>query len=65
VLNNQPQGGLAMRRHAEVAVARRERGGPSYDPRQNGQSYNPWQSGQYYYQRQNGQYYSQRQQGWW
>ena len=65
VLNNQPQGGLAMRHHAEVSVARRERGGPSYDPRQNGQSYNPWQSGQSYYPWQNGQYYSQRQQGWW
>ena len=74
VLNNQPQGGLAMRRHVEVSVARRERGGPSYDPRQNGQSYYPWQNGQsyypwqngqYYYPRQNGQYYSQRQQGWW
>ena len=72
VLNNQPQGGLAMRRHVEVSVARRERGGPSYDPRQNGQSYdprqhgqsyNPWQSGQSYYPWQNGQYYYQRQNG--
>jgi hypothetical protein len=55
VLNNQPQGGLAMRRQAEVSIARRERGGPYYDPRQTGQYY-PWQNGQYYYQ---------RQQGWW
>jgi hypothetical protein len=63
VLNNQPQGGLAMRRHTEVSVARRERGGPSYDPRQNGQSYYPWQNGQSYYPWQNGQSYYQRQNG--
>jgi hypothetical protein len=66
VLNNQPQGGLAMRRPAEVPVARgwdspygdpRWRGAQSYDPRQYG--------GYYYYQRQNGPYYYQRQQDWW
>ena len=64
VLNNQPQGGLAMRRPAEVPVARgwdspygdpRWRGAQPYDPRYGG----------YYYQRQNGPYYYQRQQGWW
>ena len=66
VLNDQPQGGLAMRRPAEVPVARgwdsrygepRWRGAQSYDPRQ--------YSGYYYYQRQNGPYYYRRQQGWW
>jgi hypothetical protein len=66
VLNNQPQGGLKMRRPAEVPVARgwdspfgepRWRGAQSYDPRQYG--------GYYYYQRQNGPYYYRRQQGWW
>ena len=73
VLNNQPQGGLAMRRPAQVSVARsdspyvdpRWRGGQYYDPRQSGQYYYPWQNGAYYYPRQNGQYYYQRQQGWW
>jgi hypothetical protein len=66
VLNDQPQGGLAMRRPAEVPVAQgwdsrygepRWRGAQSYDPRQ--------YSGYYYYQRQNGPYYYRRQQGWW
>jgi len=65
VLNNQPQGGLAMRRPAEVPVARgwdspygdaRWGGAPSYDPRQ---------YGGYYYQRQNGSHSYQRQPGWW
>jgi hypothetical protein len=80
VLNNQPQGGLAMRRPAEVPVARsdtsndpffgfnrrRDWDSPYGDPRwRGGQSYDPRQNGQYYYQRQNGQYYYQRQQGWW
>ena len=59
VLNNQPQGGLAMRRPAEVPVARgydSPYGDPRWrgDPRQYG--------GYYYYQRQNGPYYQQR---WW
>jgi hypothetical protein len=67
VLNNQPQGGLAMRR----TVARsdtwnndfigfnrgRDRYSPYGDPR--------WRGGQFYDPRQNGQYYYQRQQGWW
>ncbi len=67
VLNNQPQGGLAMRRPAEVPVARsdswnddffafnrrRDWGSPYGDPR--------WRGGQSYDQRQNGQYYYQRQ----
>ena len=55
VLNNQPQGGLAMRRQ-QVSVARSDSGGQSYNPRQGGQYYYPWQNGRYYYQ---------RQQGWW
>jgi hypothetical protein len=63
VLNNQPQGGLAMRRPAEVPVARgwdspfgdlRWRGAQFYDPQYSR-----------YYQRQNGSYYYQRKQGWW
>jgi hypothetical protein len=64
VLNNQPQGGLAMRRPAQVSVARSD---SQYgDPRwRGGQYYDPWQNGAYYYPRQNGQYYYQRQQGWW
>jgi hypothetical protein len=65
VLNNQPQGGLAMRRPAEVPVAR---GWDSTygDPRWRGtQFYDPPQYGRYYYQRQNGPHYYQRQQGWW
>jgi hypothetical protein len=65
VLNNQPQGGLAMHRPAQVSVARtdspygdpRWRGGQYYDPRQSGQYYDPRQSGQYYDPRQSGQYY--------
>ncbi len=71
VLNNQPQGGLAMRRPAEVPVAsgdtwnggffgfnrRSDWGSPYGDPRwRGGQSYDPRQSGQSYYQ---------RRQGWW
>jgi hypothetical protein len=65
-LNNQPQGGLAMRRTpADARVARgngwddagftRWRGGQYYDQRQGGQ----------YDQRQGGQYYDRRRQGWW
>jgi L,D-transpeptidase catalytic domain len=65
VLNNQPQGGLAMRRPAEVPVARGW-DAPYGDPRWPGaQSYDPRHYGGYYYQRQNGPYYYQRQQGWW
>jgi len=64
VLNNQPQGGLAMRRQ-QVSVARSDSGGQSYNPRQGGQYYYPWQNGQYYYPWQSGRYYYQRQQGWW
>jgi hypothetical protein len=77
VLNNQPQGGLAMRRPAEVPVARgdtwnddffganRQRDwNSSYGGWRGGQSYDPRQDGQYYYQRQNSQSY-QRQRGWW
>jgi hypothetical protein len=64
VLNNQPQGGLAMRRQ-QVSVARSDSGGQSYNPRQSGQYYYPWQNGRYYYPWQNGRYYYQRQQGWW
>jgi hypothetical protein len=63
VLNNQPQGGLAMRRQ-QVSVARSDSGSQSYNPRQSSQYY-PWQNGQYYYPWQNGRYYYQRQQGWW
>jgi len=74
VLNNQPQGGLAMRRPAEVPVARsdgwngdffgfnRQRDWSSAygDPR----SSDPrWRGGQYDYQRQNSQYDSRRQNG--
>jgi hypothetical protein len=65
VLNNQPQGGLAMRRTpAEVPVARGF--DPPYgDPRWRGaQPYGPWQYGPSYYQRPNGSYYYQRQPGW-
>jgi hypothetical protein len=65
VLNNEPQGGLAMRRPAEVPIARGS-DSPYRDQRWRGtQSYDPWQYGRYYYQRQNGPYYYQRQQGWW
>jgi hypothetical protein len=79
VLNNQPQGGLAMRRPTEVPVAssdawnddffgfnrRRDWDSQYGDARRGGQSYDQRQGGQYYYQRQNGRYYYQRQQGWW
>jgi hypothetical protein len=79
VLNNQPQGGLAMRRRTEVSVARsdtsnddffgfnrrRDWESPYGDPRWRGSPYDPRQNGRSYYQRQNGQYYYQRQQGWW
>ena len=78
VLNNQPQGGLAMRRppktplrvvthrtttsSASIADAT---GTPHMvDPRWRAY-YDPRQNGRSYYQRQNGQYYYQRQQGWW
>jgi hypothetical protein len=70
VPNNQPQGGLAMRRPAGVPVARsdtesddffsfnlrRDWASPYGDPR--------WRGGQSYDPRQNGQSYYQRQQGW-
>jgi hypothetical protein len=63
VLNNQPQGGLAMRRPAEVPVARAWVS-PYGDPRGRGaQPYDPQYSR--YYQRQNDPYYYQRRQGWW
>jgi hypothetical protein len=80
VLNNQPQGGLAMRRRpksllrvvtprtttssASIADAT---GTPHMAIRAGavGPYYDPRQNGQSYYQRQNGQYYYQRQQGWW
>ncbi len=81
VLNDQPQGGLAMRRPAEVPVARnyetpgdqRWRGGQFWGPQPYGQPYDqqqygrPYQqqNGRSYYPQQNGQYYYQRQQGWW
>jgi lipoprotein-anchoring transpeptidase ErfK/SrfK len=74
VLNNQPQGGLAMRRPAAVPVAHRPaevpvaRGfdSPYGDPHWRGaQSYDPWQYGRYYYQRQNGPSYYQQQHGRW
>jgi hypothetical protein len=53
-LNNQPQGGLAMRKRPEVRVAR--------DNDQNNGFFNPWRGspGQSYYQ-----YQYQRQQRWW
>jgi len=62
VLNNQPKGGLMMRRApAEVPVARGW-DSPYGDPRWRGaQSYDPWQYGRSYNPRQNGQYY----QRWW
>jgi len=53
-LNNQPQGGLAMRkRPAETRVARD-------NGQDNRSGFSPWRSGQDYYQ-----YYYQRQQRWW
>ena len=76
VLNNQPQGGLAMRRPAEVPVARsdgwngdffgfnrqRDWGSAYSDPR----SSDPrWRGGQSYDPRQSGQYDYRRQQGGW
>jgi hypothetical protein len=64
VLNDQPQGGLAMRRPA--APVARGFDSPYGDPHWRGaQSYDPWQWGRYYYQRQNGPYHYQRQKGWW
>jgi hypothetical protein len=68
VLNNQPQGGLAMRRRPAVPVARVERGwdSPYGDPRWRGaQSYDPTQYGRSYYPRQTDPYNYQRRQGWW
>jgi lipoprotein-anchoring transpeptidase ErfK/SrfK len=62
VLNNQPQGGLAMRRPAAIPVARGW-DSPYGDPRWGAQSYDPRQYGGSYYQRQNGPYYYRR--GWW
>jgi hypothetical protein len=63
VLNNQPQGGLAMRRPAEVPVARGW-DSPFGDARWRGpQFFDPQYSRSY--QRQNGPYYYQRKQGWW
>jgi lipoprotein-anchoring transpeptidase ErfK/SrfK len=66
VLNNQPQGGLAMRRPAETPVARGW-DSPYGDPRWRGaQFYDPWQYSRSYYQRQNSPTYYQRQKGgWW
>ena len=63
-LNNQPQGGPAMRKPAPTPVARNYNspyGDPRYgDPRGRGaQSYDPRQYGGYYNN------YYQRQQGWW
>jgi hypothetical protein len=66
VLNNQPQGGLAMRRTVARSDTwnddfvgfnrRRDWYSPYGDPR--------WRGGPFYDPRQNGQYYYQRQQGW-
>jgi lipoprotein-anchoring transpeptidase ErfK/SrfK len=57
-LNNQPQGGLAMRRTpADARVAR----GNGWDDA----GFTRWRGGQYYDQRQGGQYYDRRRQGWW
>jgi L,D-transpeptidase catalytic domain len=58
-LNNQPQGGLAMRRApADVRVAR----GNAWDDA----GFTRWRGGPYYDQRQGGsQYYYPRRQGWW
>jgi hypothetical protein len=57
VLNDQPQGGLAVRR---VPVARSDTWDDGYNPWRGGQSYYSRQSGQPYYQRP----YYQRQPGW-
>jgi lipoprotein-anchoring transpeptidase ErfK/SrfK len=65
VLNDQPQGGLAMRRPTEVPVARSS-DSPSGGQRWRGaQFYDPQQYGRYYYQRQSSPFYYQRQPGWW
>jgi hypothetical protein len=71
VLNDQPQGGLAMRRPAPVARNSDSYGDPYwrgaqyYDPQPYGRSYYQRQTGPNYYQRQTGPYYYQRQPGWW
>jgi L,D-transpeptidase catalytic domain len=67
VLNNQPQGGLAMRR----TVARSDTGNEGFFGFNRGRDlYSPygdlrWPGGQFYDPRPNGPYRYQRQQGWW
>jgi hypothetical protein len=66
-LNNQPQGGLAMRRTPAVARVARGNGwdDDGFTRWRGGQYYDQRQGGQYYGQRQGSQYYYQRRQGWW
>jgi len=66
VLNDQPQGGLAMRkRPAEVRTVRRDDGGFGWRGWGSPFDNTARRSGQYYDPRQNGQNYYQGQQRWW
>ena len=66
VLNDQPQGGLAMRRRpADVRTARRNDGGFGWRGWGSPFDNTDRRSGQYYDPRQNGQNYYQWQQRWW